>query len=132
MPSSSCTVSGCTPDSERLKRTRFSHVLCQRSSSNGTKRKAHLLTALSASAVSRQRADVFRPFQPIIWLQIGQMRAVEGPPQRGGGLHPRGAAALDVVAGVADEHGVWGGDAQLLERLEHGLGVRLGVRHLVR
>src|SRR3989454_8046939 len=48
MPSSSCTVSGCTPDSERLKRTRFSHVLCQRSSSNGTKRKAHLLTALSA------------------------------------------------------------------------------------
>src|SRR5439155_1530127 len=37
-PSSSWIERGWTPDSERLNRTRFSQVLCQPSSSNGTKR----------------------------------------------------------------------------------------------
>src|SRR2546427_2248532 len=52
--SSSWMESGCTPLSEMLWRTRFSHVLCQRSSSKGTKVTA---ASLHRDATARNRRE---------------------------------------------------------------------------
>src|SRR5439155_896629 len=129
--------------------TRFSQVLCQRSSSKGTKRTrptsleiggrtkrcggaACCAPTITPKRASAERGEILRPFQPVIGLEVLELRAVEGSPQRGCRFHPRGPTALDVMARVADKHRARGRRSQALERLEHGLGVGLGVRHLVR
>src|SRR5712691_8531832 len=82
-------------------------------------------------SVVRELCEIFRDFQPVIWGEILEIAAAEGSPQGGGGLDAGGAAALEVVARVADEDRPGGRSAQACEGLEDGLGVRFGVLDLV-
>src|SRR2546426_6338601 len=57
---------------------------------------------ITPNRASAERREVFRPFEPVIGLEVREMRSVERTPQHGCRFHPRGLAALDVVARVAD------------------------------
>ena len=61
-------------------------------------------------AGSPEAGQVLRSLQPEVGLQVFQVCPVERAPEHGGGLDPGGPAALDVVARVADEHGVGGAE----------------------
>src|SRR2546421_2644905 len=71
-------------------------------------------------------AQIFRFLQPVVGLQIFQMRPVEWSPQHRGGFDAGGAAALHVVAGKADENRLPPRGAELFDSLEKPLGVRRG------
>src|SRR6266850_1827119 len=99
MPRSSCADSGWTPDSDRLNRTRVSHVLCQRSRSKGMNRMK------AVSGIGCQGKEVAGMLEPEVGFEVSEMRAVEWSPQGCGSLHARRAAGLEVVARIADEDG---------------------------
>src|SRR5712691_3375361 len=113
-PSSSWIVSGWTPDSERLKRTRFSQVLCQRSSSKGTKRIPVIGSRLPVVRVP-QVGEIRGVLQPEIRLQVLQIRPPERSPQHGGGPDARGTPAFQVMPRIADEHRPLRGRAESIQ-----------------
>jgi hypothetical protein len=58
---------------------------------------------VSGVRCQEQGTDVLGALEPVVGLQVSQMRAVKLAPQRRGGLHARAAAAFEIVTRVADE-----------------------------